>query len=72
MSLVVLGGGSPDKFEMISRKFDVGAYVDLGMDGIALDMHLGIPHRDVMASMERFAAKVMPRFKDEPRLVGAG
>ncbi len=57
---------------MISRKFDDGAYVDLGMDEIALDMHLGIAHRDVMASMERFAAKVMPQFKDKPRLVGAG
>ncbi len=42
------------------------------MDEILLDMHLGIPHRDVMASMERFAAKVMPQFKDKPRLVGAG
>ncbi len=40
--------------------------------GIALDMHLGIGHRDVMASMERFAARVMPQFKDKPRLVGAG
>ncbi len=42
------------------------------MDEIALDMHLGIAHRDVMASMERFAAKVMPQFKDTPRLVDAG
>ncbi len=50
----------------------IGAYVDLGMDEISLDMHLGIAHRDVMASMERFAAKVMPQFKDTPRLVDAG
>jgi len=43
----------------------LGAYVELGMDEIALDMHLGIPsHREVMASMERFAADVMPQFRD--------
>ena len=46
----------------------IGAYAELGMDEIALDMHLGIPHHDVMASMERFAAKVMPHFKGESGL----
>lgn len=43
----------------------IGSYAELGMDEIALDMHLGIPrHADVMASMERFAADVMPLFRD--------
>ena len=42
----------------------MGAYAELGMDEIALDMHLGISsHSDVMASMERFAADVMPLFR---------
>jgi len=42
----------------------LGAYVELGMDELALDMHLGIPsHRDVMELMERFASEVMPVFK---------
>jgi len=42
----------------------IGAYAELGMDEIALDMHLGIPsHADVMGSMERFATDVMPLFR---------
>ena len=50
----------------------IGAYVELGMDEIALDMHLGIAsHQDVMDSMERFAADVMPQFRDAKLAVGA-
>ncbi len=50
----------------------IGAYVALGMDEIALDMHLGIAsHQDVMDSMERFAADVMPLFRDAKLAVGA-
>ena len=48
-----------------------GAYAELGMDEIALDMHLGIPrHADVMASMERFPADVMPRFRADRASAG--
>jgi alkanesulfonate monooxygenase SsuD/methylene tetrahydromethanopterin reductase-like flavin-dependent oxidoreductase (luciferase family) len=58
------------KDEIIDK---IGAYAELGMDEIALDMHLGIPsHPDVMASMERFATDVMPLFRDQGAVAAAG
>ena len=51
----------------------IGAYAELGMDEIALDMHLGIPsHPDVMESMERFATDVMPLFRGQGAAAAVG
>jgi alkanesulfonate monooxygenase SsuD/methylene tetrahydromethanopterin reductase-like flavin-dependent oxidoreductase (luciferase family) len=58
------------KDEIIDK---IGAYAELGMDEIALDMHLGIPsHNDIMDSMERFATDVMPLFRGEPVAAAVG
>ena len=40
----------------------LGAYAELGIDDIQINMSFGTSHRDVMASLERFAAQVMPHF----------
>jgi alkanesulfonate monooxygenase SsuD/methylene tetrahydromethanopterin reductase-like flavin-dependent oxidoreductase (luciferase family) len=39
----------------------LSAYAELGIDELILNMSFGAAHRDVMASMELLAAKVMPQ-----------
>jgi alkanesulfonate monooxygenase SsuD/methylene tetrahydromethanopterin reductase-like flavin-dependent oxidoreductase (luciferase family) len=41
----------------------LSAYADLGVDEFILNMSFGASHRDVMASMELLAAKVMPELR---------
>ena len=38
-------------------------YAGLGIDELILNMSFGAAHRDIMASMELLAAKVMPKIK---------
>jgi alkanesulfonate monooxygenase SsuD/methylene tetrahydromethanopterin reductase-like flavin-dependent oxidoreductase (luciferase family) len=40
----------------------LGIYAELGIDDIQINMNFGTPHRDVMASLERLAAHVIPHF----------
>jgi alkanesulfonate monooxygenase SsuD/methylene tetrahydromethanopterin reductase-like flavin-dependent oxidoreductase (luciferase family) len=40
----------------------LGPYAELGIHDIQLNMNFGTSHVDVMKSLERFAAKVMPHF----------
>ena len=39
----------------------LGAYAELRVDEFILNMSFGASHRDVMASLELLAAKVMPQ-----------
>jgi alkanesulfonate monooxygenase SsuD/methylene tetrahydromethanopterin reductase-like flavin-dependent oxidoreductase (luciferase family) len=39
----------------------LGSYAELGVDEFILNMSFGASHRDIMASMELLAAKVMPQ-----------
>jgi alkanesulfonate monooxygenase SsuD/methylene tetrahydromethanopterin reductase-like flavin-dependent oxidoreductase (luciferase family) len=41
----------------------LGAYADLGLDEMVVNMSFGTPHQDVLASMERLARHVMPHLK---------
>ena len=41
----------------------LGPYAELGIHDIQLNMNFGTSHADVMGSLERFAAKVMPHFR---------
>lgn len=40
----------------------LGAYAELGIDDVQINMNFGTPHRDVMFSLERLAADVIPHF----------
>jgi alkanesulfonate monooxygenase SsuD/methylene tetrahydromethanopterin reductase-like flavin-dependent oxidoreductase (luciferase family) len=40
----------------------LGPYAELGIHNIQLNMNFGTSHVDVMNSLERFAAKVIPHF----------
>jgi alkanesulfonate monooxygenase SsuD/methylene tetrahydromethanopterin reductase-like flavin-dependent oxidoreductase (luciferase family) len=42
----------------------LGHYADLGIHDIQVNMNFGANHADVMGSLERFAAHVMPHFKN--------
>jgi hypothetical protein len=39
----------------------LGGYAEIGIDECILNMSFGASHRDIMASMELLAAKVMPQ-----------
>jgi flavin-dependent trigonelline monooxygenase, oxygenase component len=49
----------------------LGAYADLGVDEFILNMSFGASHREVLASMELLAAKVMPQLSPSERLSDA-
>jgi alkanesulfonate monooxygenase SsuD/methylene tetrahydromethanopterin reductase-like flavin-dependent oxidoreductase (luciferase family) len=40
----------------------LGPYAELGIHDVTLNMNFGTSHADVMRSLERFAANVMPHF----------
>ena len=45
-------------------------YTPLGIDDIQVNMNFGASHGDVMQSLERFAADVMPHFRAEVKTTG--
>jgi alkanesulfonate monooxygenase SsuD/methylene tetrahydromethanopterin reductase-like flavin-dependent oxidoreductase (luciferase family) len=47
----------------------LGAYAELGIDELILNMSFGASHHDVMASMELLANKVMPQLNRTERVV---
>ena len=46
----------------------LGPYAELGIHDIQLNMNFGTSHVDVMRSLERFAARVMPHFASRGQL----
>ena len=54
--------------EMVDR---LGAYAELGIDDLIVNINVGLPREEAVEVIERFAAEVMPHFVDKPRLVAS-
>jgi alkanesulfonate monooxygenase SsuD/methylene tetrahydromethanopterin reductase-like flavin-dependent oxidoreductase (luciferase family) len=52
--------------EMVDR---LGAYAELGIDDLIVNVNVGLPREETFEAIERFAAEVLPHFAAKPRLV---